>query len=292
MSAAGRLVLGTAQFGLPYGISNSSGQVSRAEIRNTLDFAWGSGVRALDTAIAYGDSESRLGEYGVTGWRVISKLPHVELDGSALSAEVEGLVAGSLERLKIPRLQGLLLHRSGDLLGPRGAALYRCLLSLKKSGLVEKIGVSIYDPQELEDVSGFELDLVQAPFNILDRRLADSGWLSRLASRGTEVHVRSIFLQGLLLMTRERRPSAFGRWGSLWKTWDAWQAETGVGPAAACVQFALSFPQIHGVVVGVEGAKQLDEILRAGDAVGVPLPPASLRTEDVDLINPSRWPKT
>jgi aryl-alcohol dehydrogenase-like predicted oxidoreductase len=290
MSAAGRLVLGTAQFGLRYGISNSSGQVSRAEIRNTLDFASESGVRALDTAVAYGDSEARLGEYGVSGWRVISKLPHIEADGSALPAEVERLVAGSLERLKIPRLQGLLLHRSTDLLGPRGRELHDCLLSLKRDGLIEKIGASIYDPAELADLSGFELDLVQAPFNILDRRLVDSGWLSRLASRGTEVHVRSIFLQGLLLMTTERRPPAFARWNSVWRMWDAWQAESGVAPAVACVQFALSFPQIDGVVVGVEGAKQLDEILRAGNATGVPLPPASLRTEDVDLINPSRWP--
>ena len=284
-----RLVLGTAQFGLPYGISNTKGQVSPDEIARILAIAWENGVRTLDTAMAYGDSETRIGSAGASGWRVVTKLPHIDATGRALRAEIERQVRGSLQRLRADSVYGLLLHRSGDLIGADGAAWYDALVSLKQGGLVEKIGVSIYDPEELDALSGrYSLDLVQAPFNVFDRRLASSGWLDRLKRAGVEVHARSAFLQGLLLMSNDRRPAKFARWQSLWSAWDAWIANAGVTPLVACIQFVLSHPQVDGAVVGVESAGQLGEILRAVAGTAT-VPPVALSTNDPDLINPSRW---
>jgi aryl-alcohol dehydrogenase-like predicted oxidoreductase len=161
---------------------------------------------------------------------------------------------------------------------------------VKARGLVRKIGVSIYDPCELDRLcASFAFDLVQAPFNLLDRRLIASGWLARLADQGTELHVRSIFLQGLLLMPRERRPPAFARWDALWRVFHTWLDEAGVTPLQACLRDALSHDGISRVVVGVDSRTQLTEILDAAGGEAPPVPDA-LETADTDLLNPAQWP--
>lgn len=284
-----RLALGTAQFGLPYGVANLVGQVSRSETATILDHAWTEGIDTLDTAIVYGESEQRLGESGVRQWRVVSKLPAIPEACADVAAWVEELTLGSLGRLKISRLHGLLLHRAQQLTGPQGDTLYRALVSLKDEGKVDKIGISIYGPDELETIwPYFQLDLLQAPFNIVDRRLATSGWLTRLHRAGTEIHTRSVFLQGLLLMQDSNRPVTFNRWQPLWKQWDRWLADQTLTPLQGCLGFALSHPEIDRVIVGVDSVKQLKEIL-AGLNVSTVEPPPGLMSEDLDLINPSHW---
>jgi len=284
-----RLALGTVQFGLPYGIANQTGQVSRDEVAAILEYAQLSGVDTLDTAMAYGESEKCLGKAGIADWRVVSKLPVAEECCPDVSAWVRESVADSLGRLSISRLYGLLLHRSDEFLAPHGDRLYRAMLTLKNTGIVEKIGVSVYEPDELEALcSRFHFDLVQVPFNILDHRFATSGWFDRMKQAGTEIHVRSIFLQGLLLMDKDRRPAYFERWGQLWQLWEAWLDERGLTPLQACVGHALSYPEIDRVLVGVESLKQIKEILSGAKVEGV-VPPKSLTSNDGDLINPSHW---
>lgn len=285
----GRLALGTVQFGLPYGVANRGGQVSRCEAAAILQQAAAAGLDTLDTAIAYGESEHRLGEIGVSKWRVITKLPPRRSEQTDSAAWVRQLVHGSLARLRISRLRAVLLHRSRDLLGPRGDELYAALLALKGSGEVEKIGVSIYNPAELDALPArIKLDLVQAPFNVLDRRLEFSGWLARLAQENVEIHVRSIFLQGLLLMDNGTRPARFAKWTTTWDRWQEWLGEQQVTPLRACLGFALSIPQVDRVVVGIDSVGHLREILD-GVAAPVVIPPPDLVNEDPDLINPSRW---
>ncbi|TAK90631.1 MAG: aldo/keto reductase [Burkholderiaceae bacterium] len=284
-----KLALGTVQFGLPYGVANQTGQVSRTEAEAILRDALIAGFDTLDTAIAYGESEQRLGEIGVGRWQVVSKLPAIPEACTDVAAWAQKSVMDSLMRLKIPKLHGLLLHCSQQLLGKQGEVLYGALLALKEQGAVEKIGVSIYDPQELDALgSRFRCDLVQAPFNILDRRLASSGWLARLHQSGTEVHVRSIFLQGLLLMEATKRPAMFNRWQPLWDHWHRWLSEQALTPLQACLGFAMSQPEIDRVVVGIDSLKQLQEIMSAVETKIAPVP-QSLVTEDVQLLNPSNW---
>lgn len=284
-----RLALGTVQFGLPYGVANTSGQVSLDEAAVILQQAWTAGVDTLDTAIVYGESEQRLGEIGVDGWRVVSKLPAIPDDYTDVGRWVQEAVMCSLQRLKIDQLYGLLLHRPQQLLESRGEDLYAALVELKTRGLVKKIGISIYDPGEFDRLwPRFQLDLVQAPFNILDRRLETTGWLTRMHQAGIEVHVRSVFLQGLLLMEADRRPEKFARWQPLWDQWHRWLAEQALTPVQACLGFAMSRPEIDRIVVGVDNPGQLREILSAAE-VHVPMSPTTLMIEDPVLINPSRW---
>jgi aryl-alcohol dehydrogenase-like predicted oxidoreductase len=286
-----RLALGTVQFGMAYGVANRAGRVARDEAAAILAQARGGGIDTLDTAIAYGDSECRLGEIGVRGWKVISKLPPLPERTSDVRRWVDESVSGSLARLGVEHLHGLLLHRSQDLAGPNAEALHDSLSALKAQKRVSRIGVSIYAPEELEPICGrFEIDLVQAPFNVLDRRLAHSGWLARLKNAGVEVHTRSAFLQGLLLMGPAERPAWFTRWQTLWDSWEAWLGAQNVSALQASLAFALSETRIDRVVVGVDSSRHLADIL-AAESLSKTLapPPGDLASTDLDLVNPSRW---
>lgn len=280
-----KLALGSVQFGLSYGIANTSGQVVPSEVSAILNTCRDSGIDTLDTAIAYGESEQRLGEAGVAGFHVVSKLPKLETGHGSIALMVEG----ALQRLGVPVLDGLLLHRSEDLCGPDAGDVYAALGDLKARGLVRKIGISIYDPAELDAVlTRFAVDLVQAPYNVVDRRLDSSGWLARLKDAGVEVHTRSAMLQGLLLMEPTARPAYFTRWPDLWAAWDGWVAGAATTRLAAALGFVLAENMIDKVVVGVDSDLQLHEILEAAATVG-PIPPSDLAIEDTDLINPARW---
>lgn len=284
-----KLALGTVQFGLNYGIANRKGQVGLEQAREIVATARSRGIDTLDTAIGYGQSEATLGRLGVSGFNLITKLPALPSDCSDVSGWAEAQLAGSFERLGCSCVYGLLLHRPEQLLGERGAALYRALSELQCQGLVQKIGVSIYEPQELGRLfDEMHFDLVQAPFNLLDTRLVESGWLQRIATIGSELHVRSVFMQGLLLMSATERPAKFSRWAPLWQAWHAWLQASGLTPVQACLRHALAFPEISRVVVGVDSAQQLQEIVRSASGE-MPEIPSTLRSIDADLLNPSRW---
>ncbi|OSO90612.1 aldo/keto reductase [Cylindrospermopsis raciborskii CENA303] len=283
------IALGTAQFGLSYGVANQKGQVPAREAYQILKYAASVGINTLDTAIAYGNSEECLGSIGVKDWQVISKIPEFPLETYDIQGWVRNSVQGSLERLKTPQLYGLLLHNPQQLLEPQGVELYDALNLLKTEGLVKKIGISVYSPEELTLLfNHFSFDLVQAPFNVVDRSLDQSGWLNRLSGLGVEVHVRSIFLQGLLLMQAEQRPAYFQSWAALWKAWEEWLLVTGITPLQACLAFVLHYPGINRVVVGVDSLEQLQEILSATRIKSVTLPDY-LYSNDTDLINPAQW---
>jgi len=281
-----KLALGTAQFGLPYGVANTAGKVSHFEVAKIMTRARESGIDLLDTAIAYGDSETSLGAAGVGGFKVVTKLPR-DIEGDVGMWVTKHLKA-SLQRLGVDAVYGLLLHRSTQLLGPDGQSLAKILLKLKAEGLVSKIGVSIYAPDELDAVTQIcAIDIVQAPFNLFDQRLMTSGWLKRLHDTGTEVHVRSAFLQGLLLMPRNNVPELFLPWSALFDQWHLWLADGHSTAVQACLAF-VNHPMIDRVVVGIDSLAQLNEILHASTFSPVVKLP-DLACNDMNLINPSNW---
>ena len=284
-----KLALGTVQFGQSYGVANKVGQVSAAEAKAILEYAASNGIKMLDTAIGYGESEQRLGEIGIPDWQVVSKIPAVPDGCGDISGWVSESVRSSLQRLGVPRLYGLLLHKPLQLLGADGGRIYAALQQLKGNGLVQKIGVSIYAPVELDDLyRRYNFDVVQAPFNLLDRRLIDSGWMSRLVDKGTELHVRSVFLQGLLLMLPHERPTKFNRWQALWTAYSEWLRAAKLTPLQACVRYSVSFPEISRVIVGVDNSDQLRSLVEAAGGP-MPVPPSALQVHDCDLLNPSVW---
>lgn len=283
-----KLALGTVQFGLPYGVANTSGQVELQQAQAILDLAYASGMDTLDTAIAYGDSEARLGEIGVSQWKVITKLPAMPQPSGDVAEWVHAQVTGSLARLRVSKLDSLMLHRPGELLGPHGQAYRRALEEVRAQGRVAHIGYSIYAPDELPGLcAAMQPDIIQAPFNIFDRRLLASGWLDKVSDLGVRVHVRSAFMQGLLLMASSDRPVWFSRWSDLLNRWDHACQQQG-GALALALNYAMSFAQIEKVVIGVDSVQQLSAILHA---VSCDIPAAfpDVQSNDLELIDPSRW---
>ena len=284
-----KLALGSVQFGLPYGIANQDGQVSKDEARIIVENARLAGIDTLDTAIAYGESETCLGEVGVAGFKVVTKLPAIPDNIQDVDSWVSDQIQTSLQRLNVTCLYAVLLHRSDQLLGPESGALSQALKKLKETGIVQKIGLSIYAPSELDvvmDIMSF--DIVQAPFNVVDQRLYTSGWMQKLHSSGVEIHTRSAFLQGLLLMAPVSVPKIFNHWLPLWSDWNRWLSINKMSAVEACIGFVNDYPQITKVVVGVVSYEQLQQIIMASKLNICPDWPL-ISSDDERLINPSCW---
>jgi aryl-alcohol dehydrogenase-like predicted oxidoreductase len=260
-----------------------------AEMETMLAEARAAGLDTIDTAVGYGTAEQRLGSIDIRDWRVVSKLPPVPEDSRHPAEWIGEATRQCLARLRIDFLDTVLLHQPDQLHQPWGDDIYRALVRLREEGLVRRIGISVYAPADIEALwPSKSFDLIQAPLSIADRRLVSSGMLDRLAAAGVAVHVRSVFLQGLLLMGPAARPCQFERWSGFWQAWDAWLESERVDPLDACLHFALGHSAVERVVVGVDDPSQLRRILE-GVSRSAPMPPADLRAEDPDLIDPRRW---
>jgi aryl-alcohol dehydrogenase-like predicted oxidoreductase len=288
-----KISLGTVQFGVDYGINSTSGQVKSSEVINILNYAQQCGINLLDTAPAYGNSEKALGDANIKGFNIVTKTRHFsqtvitnkEMD------KLSGDLDQSLQTLKQKSLYGLLVHNADDLFKIGADKIINQLQAFKQQGLISNIGVSIYTGDQLQKIiDRFDIDLVQLPFNILDKRLLDSGVLDKIHNRGIEVHARSVFLQGLLLMTEQSRPRKFNRWKDLWKLWHEWLSDNKLTALEAAIRYAISTPEISRVLVGVDSKDQLQDIIKAADG-DIPPIPKELFTHDTDLLNPENWYK-
>ncbi|MBL0511324.1 aldo/keto reductase [Aeromonas media] len=277
-----RLALGTVQFGLDYGISNHTGEVADAELGAILTLARKLGMDTLDTAQAYGKAETRLGLCNTADFQVITKLSP-DIDAANLASSLES----SLQRLARASVEGLLLHRSQD----ASPALFEQLADFQHQGKVGKVGVSVYSPEELALwlAQGYPLELVQLPANLLDQRFLRSGWLDRLQAMGCEIHVRSLFLQGLLLMQPALRPAYFDAFSEPLARLDGWHPH--LSPLHKALSLIPALPQVSRFVVGVCHAHELAAIASAY----AHLHPchdddlAALACDEPTLINPALW---
>jgi len=282
-----RIVLGGAQLGLPYGILNGGETLSREEVARILDTAVDHGIDSIDTAIAYGQSESIIGETSQNRFNIISKLPPLPVDISNVSEWVHSQVQGSLSRLKCTSLDALLLHRPQDLTGAQGVELYAAIESLMAEKMIDRFGVSIYSPDDLEGIIGtFDIHVVQAPLNVFDRRIL--GVTDQLSALNIEVHVRSIFLQGVLIASPQDRPQRFEPWSEHFALFDEWVRSSGVSAMACCMGFALQQSGIAKLVIGTTSAESLDEIMNSIPNSVLEVP-THLQSSVEQLIDPRIW---
>ena len=282
-----RIVLGGAQLGLPYGILNGGETLSREEVARILDTAVDHGIDSIDTAIAYGQSESIIGETSQNRFNIISKLPPLPVDISNVSEWVHSQVQGSLSRLKCTSLDALLLHRPQDLTGAQGAELYAAIGSLMAEKMIHRFGVSIYSPEDLEGIIGtFDIHVVQAPLNVFDRRILVV--TNQLSALNIEVHVRSVFLQGVLIANPINRPQRFEPWSEHFALFDEWVRSSVVSAMACCMGFALQQPGIAKLVIGTTSAESLDEIMNSIPN-SVLEAPTHLQSSVEQLIDPRFW---
>lgn len=283
-----RLALGTAQFGLAYGLNNPAGQPTLTAVAGVLAAAQAAGLTLLDTAAAYGNSEARLGELTgeSTDFELITKIP------AGPPAQVAEQLAASLARLRRQRVHGVLFHAFGPLQAEPAA--WQALQAARAAGQVACIGVSLYHPHEAEWLlaQGWAIDLVQVPYNVLDQRFA--AVLPRLAAQGVEVHVRSAFLQGLLLREPGALPDFFRPLAPKLTQLRALAAAANVPLPAALLLFAAYAPGVARAVIGVDSVANLHENLAAAahlDAAEKLRPALAALAETTDhFILPYAWP--
>ena len=279
--AARRLGLGTVQFGQAYGISNGRGRVPEVDVRAILARAARAGINLLDTAANYGEAENVLSEMDTSEFRLVSKTVSVRQG-------VDRVVARARQSARVlGRLNLLLVHSASDLLGPQGEDLWRALRALKDEGVTDGIGISAYvaeDPAGL--AKRFQPDAMQVPFSLLDQRLLRNGSLARLKELGVEVHVRSLFLQGLLFM--ETLPEGLKHAAPALEAVKTRLAAAGTTPLAAALGFVLAQPEVDIAVVGVAAVKQLSEIL-SSLAPPPDLDWAACALDDARVLTPSLW---
>ena len=283
-----KLIIGTAQFGLDYGVANQLGKTPIDEAEKILNFAFSKGVRMIDTAIAYGESEKVLGEIGISGWNLITKLPPIPTNIRNIDSYIEMQVYESLKRLKVSKIYAMLLHKPLQLLEVNGDKIYNALKKLKDKQIIEHFGISIYKPTELDElIPTMDFDIVQAPYNIFDDRLNTSGWLKTLKNRNINLHARSIFLQGLLLM--KNRPRYFSKWEKKFSLFEGWLEKNNLSPLQASLGYAMQNNDIDKLVIGFNNLNQLEDIFNAMklkyDWQNFPI----LFSEDENLINPNKW---
>lgn len=289
-----KIGLGTVQFGLNYGISNQTGMIDEQEAALILSSFQKKGGQLIDTAPAYGNSEAVVGRLiaNCEDMNVISK--SCILTGNdqleSLVKKLEATFEKSLENLQVTELYAILVHHCDDLEKP---GVVDWLISLKERGLVQKIGVSVYTAQDIDRVLTYILpDIVQLPFNIADQRLLKSGHIAELKSRAVEIHVRSLFLQGLLLMPLEKIDIYFDPIKPFIKKIHAFADELSVLPVHLCTHFVLSNPLIDFGLVGVSCYSEWDEISRGIDQLSekeIEYP--SCPDLFSQILNPSNWPK-
>lgn len=290
-SRCARIGLGSVQWGVEYGVANLYGLTPRSEVTRILAAGRDVGIHVIDTAALYGEAEQVLGEQDLTNLRVVTKTPRYA-SAPITAAEAEDLkatLARSLTRLRLPSVYGLLAHHADDLLAPGGDWLIDAMHSLRAAGKVVRIGVSVYAGAQIEAVlERFTPDLVQLPLSVFDQRLIKDGSLKRLSSLGVEIHVRSAFLQGLLLMNPDSVPAYFDPWREHLRAWHTTCAAQNVLPQHAALAFVCDRPEIDCCLIGVQSRAQLNQSLEGLDAV-VAFDAARFACSDQALVNPVNW---
>ncbi|MBM3359087.1 MAG: aryl-alcohol dehydrogenase [Betaproteobacteria bacterium] len=291
-----RLGLGTVQFGIPYGISNVHGTPNDAELASILEAAAAAGINLIDTAHAYGECEKRLGRLlpREHEFRIVTKT--VPVGTRRITADdairVRDGFFQSLSDLRQTSVYGLLVHRAEDLLAAEGGRLMDALLELKGRRLVHKIGVSFYDQNELDAVlERYSIDIAQVPVNVLDQRLVSSGALARMKCKTIEIHARSVFLQGLLLMEPDGLDAYFQPARGALRRFRAFAEECSLTPVQAAMRFVTGLAEVDAVIVGVTRREELEEVVTAfRAAAGTKNEYTSFALDDDAILNPARWP--
>ena len=183
-----------------------------------------------------------------------------------------------------------MIHNSDDLFGENGKSLIKFLYQAKEDSIVDNIGISIYSPNEINKILDmFNFDVIQAPLNPFDNRIVTSGWMDELYKRNIKVHIRSIFLQGLLLIPYKKIPKYFYKFKSNLKQWRDWNINNNFSSIETCIGFINSFDRIDKIIVGIDNLSQLQEIIKLTNIRDNKFKKMDLASNDINLIDPSRW---
>ena len=284
-----KIILGSANFDQIYGIKKNF--IKKSEIKKLFDLALKNKIKTIDTSPLYNKSEKIIGLLNNNRFKIISKIPKPpkNIKRENIKKWLKQNVMISLKNLKIKKFECLLLHNANSLLCKNGDEIYKGIRNMKINGFTSKIGVSIYDFNVLDKIlKKFKFNLIQAPFNILDQRLVETGWLKKLKKRKIEVHARSIFLQGILLLKHNQLPKKLIKLSKKLVMWENWLKKNKFSSLQVCLSFVLNQRQLDGIVVGYNNTNQLNQILKLKQIKNnFSLP--NLNIKDKKLIDPREW---
>ena len=282
-----KLVIGSAKFGMNYGQFNNK-KITREEFQKIEKLVLKSKIDFIDTATKYGDSENVIGNSKLNNLNIITKIKLPPKKNILFKDWVFEEISKSLNQLKIKKIYGLLIHDYRDLLGKYGKDYLHSLQELKREKIVKKIGISIYDSEEIKKIWKFwKPDLVQVPFNPLDNRILDSGWIDVLKKSKVKIFARSIFLQGLLInedgvikINKNNR--------MVLNKFKNWCNNNNVSLIQGCLHFVKQFKKIDYAVVGFDNYNQLKEIINVFKKKRI-IVPKKFSTNKISLIDPRKW---
>jgi len=296
-----KLVLGTAELGMSYGLNNKQGQPSLEDSFSILDIAYKNGIKIFDTAFAYGNAEDVLGQWISSRQiadkiSVISKLkPHIlndYPDGTKAKDIVISEIKKSLKRLNINILDGYLLHTPQYIYNDH---IIEGLKHAKNQGLIKNFGVSIYDEAEALYAASLPVDYIQVPYNILDQRLDNTDFFKITKSNNVTVFARSPFLQGLLLMPSNKIPSHLNHAVPLLKQLDDYLNKHQISRLTATLAFSLNKECLDFIVFGTNNTEETEECIEIANNLPN-LPDDFLSTmnskfsqTEKTIITPSLW---
>ena len=272
-----KLILGTVQFGLQYGI-NSAGRPSIEQVSDMLNNAKVGGVLILDTSSAYGNAEEILGDVKAgESFKIVSKYP--KCDNTV--AETFG---NSLKFFSTEHLYGYLLHHFEAY--RENKPVWNDFVQLQKEGKVDRIGFSLYEPWELDQIlkDGIPFSLIQVPYNIFDRQFEP--YFKQLKEMGVEIHVRSTFLQGLFFKDRETLPEKLQPLKKYLIQLDEYAASKGISVGDLALNYNLYNPYIDGVLIGVDNKEQLLQNFASVKDIEINL---DIKVEELELLKPVNW---
>lgn len=286
-SPLSKLGLGSAQFGLDQ-TTLIRGRAPKAEARDILDIAARAQLPVLDVDGHSGVAEAALGEVlpRPTPFRVSISTVRPDRGPDYVEAEARA----TLRRLGVEQADAILVPCAADLFGPHGMALWNRLKAMKDAGLTRKIGVSVFASDDPLGVARrFRPDIVQAPASLLDQRLLIDGTLAALAGIGVEVHLRSIFLNGLLFLPPDRAPTHLKAAASRISRARRLIAEGRSDPLQAALGFALSRVEAATVLVGVTSAAELSAVIAAASSPPPDLDWDEMAIDDPIALDPRAW---
>ena len=282
-----KLVLGTVQFGKNYGLVNGK-KIDSFEFKKIEKLVFKSNIKFIDTSVNYGDSEKIIGNSNLNKLNLITKIK-LPKKNVKVDRWLEKKICTSLKKLRVNKIYGILVHDYKDLLGAKGKKYLNYLYILKKKKIIEKIGISIYSPDDLKKIWSFwKPEIVQVPFNVFDQRIHNSGWLNILKKFNVLIFARSCFLQGLLLSDYKSNKS-FKKFYKILDQFSIWCKFKRISKLQACIDFIKIKKNIDYLVVGFNNYYQFKQILKSFKKKRITKIPNIFINNQLDLIDPRRW---
>lgn len=286
-----KLLLGTAQFQANYGKSQFN-KLHSKDIHEILKFAFENQITELDTAPDYGDSESQIGQAN-TKHLITSKIPSYSDISIGYSEWIEASIDQTLLNTRRQSIETILFHNAEEFIENYSNEVNEKIIQIKENNLIKKIGVSVYDTSELEEILEiFRPDVIQFPLNPFDQRFIKNH-IKDMHVAGIETIARSIFLQGVLVSRKLKDQEYFLKWHQDLSEWWNFCRSQNLKPYEACIRFILGVDFLDGYTLGVGSLKELQEItstITKLDTIDQLNVYENFQKNDLNLIDPRRWP--